>query len=167
MPFFQYLDRECPFLTWYFLNLTGIPRVVKYFLIVGVGVPALMCFVLITCYICGRVQSYAGNNRQHHHLGHVESFSSALSPPTFVVGLEESVIQSYPKTVLGESRRLVKPDDSTCPICLSEYRPKETLKTIPLCHHCFHASCIDEWLRRNGTCPLCRNSPMPSPTAPE
>jgi hypothetical protein len=55
--------------------------------------------------------------------------------------------------------RLPKPNDNTCPICLSEYQPKETLKTIPECQHCFHAECIDEWLSLNATCPICRNSP--------
>lgn len=75
------------------------------------------------------------------------------------MGLDGPTIESYPKIVLGESKRLPKVDDATCAICLSEYEAKETLRTIPPCQHCFHADCIDEWLKLNGTCPVCRNSP--------
>ncbi|KAK1558824.1 hypothetical protein Q3G72_007117 [Acer saccharum] len=89
----------------------------------------------------------------------------AVTPqPTIVVmGLDESTIESYQKVVLGESKRLPGPNSSTCSICLSEYCSKETIRCIPECKHCFHADCIDEWLRLNSSCPLCRNSPAPSP----
>lgn len=81
--------------------------------------------------------------------------------PGIVMGLDESTIESYTKVVLGESRRIPGINDSICPICLSEYCTKETLRCIPDCRHCFHAECIDEWLRLNGTCPVCRSSPSP------
>ncbi|KAJ6873005.1 hypothetical protein NC651_031991 [Populus alba x Populus x berolinensis] len=66
------------------------------------------------------------------------------------MGLEESTIESFDKLVLGESKRLPGPNGSTCAICLSEYNSKETLRMIPECNHCFHADCVDEWLRMNG-----------------
>lgn len=82
-------------------------------------------------------------------------------PPTAVVvtGLDESTIESYQKVVLGESRRLPGLNDTTCAICLCDYITKETIRCIPECKHCFHAECIDEWLRLNATCPVCRNDP--------
>ncbi|GFY97458.1 hypothetical protein Acr_11g0017640 [Actinidia rufa] len=83
-------------------------------------------------------------------------------PSTPISGLDDSTIESYTMVVLGESRRLPGPNDGTCSICLSEYHAKETVKSIPECKHCFHAECIDEWLRMNGTCPVCRNSPSPA-----
>ncbi|KAJ8442107.1 hypothetical protein Cgig2_007945 [Carnegiea gigantea] len=75
-------------------------------------------------------------------------------------GLDRSTIESYPKVVLGESQRLPKPDDKSCPICLGEYLPKEALRTLPHCGHSFHVDCIDEWLTMNASCPVCRNSPI-------
>ncbi|AES82790.1 putative RING-H2 finger protein ATL21A isoform X2 [Medicago truncatula] len=82
------------------------------------------------------------------------------------MGLDESTIESFGKVVLGESRRLpgVGHNDGTgcCSICLSEYNSKDIIRCIPECKHCFHAHCIDEWLRMNATCPVCRNSPFPS-----
>lgn len=78
-------------------------------------------------------------------------------------GLDESTIESYTKVIIGESLRLpAGPNHITCPICLSDYDANQTLRCIPECQHCFHSECIDEWLRRKGTCPVCRNSPSPA-----
>ncbi|KAK3006679.1 hypothetical protein RJ639_016947 [Escallonia herrerae] len=138
----------------------GLSSSARYAITVGAGVPTLLCAVGLFCFVCGRVKAYNRRGRGHS----ISEFSSTVAPqPTLVMGLDGPTIESYPKTTLGESRRLPKPDDNTCPICLSEYRPKETLRSIPECQHCFHADCIDEWLRLNATCPVCRNSPPRSP----
>ncbi|KAL6177408.1 hypothetical protein ACLB2K_048934 [Fragaria x ananassa] len=74
-------------------------------------------------------------------------------------GLDQKTIDSYPKTQLGDSRGFPSSGDNACPICLGEYQARETIRTIPECNHYFHANCVDTWLRRNPTCPLCRNPP--------
>ncbi|KAK9121898.1 hypothetical protein Syun_019515 [Stephania yunnanensis] len=140
----------------------GLPRAIRYLVTLGVGVPALMFAIAMTCYVCARINAANSNRHPYNSRRAIEPSSTATvspQPTILMVGLDEPTIESYPKTVLGESRRLPKSDDNSCPICLSEYRPKETLKTIPDCEHCFHAECIDEWLRINASCPLCRNSP--------
>lgn len=48
-----------------------------------------------------------------------------------------------------------------CSICLSEYEAGDILRQLPPCEHVFHLPCIDSWLRRNKTCPVCRNSLEP------
>ncbi|KAJ8442126.1 hypothetical protein Cgig2_007964 [Carnegiea gigantea] len=53
--------------------------------------------------------------------------------PVHSGGLDRSTIESYTKVMLGERRRLPKPDDKSCPICLGEYLPKEALWTLPHC----------------------------------
>eukprot|EP00250_Pteridium_aquilinum_P010326 c19302_g1_i2 orf=522-815(-) len=45
-----------------------------------------------------------------------------------------------------------------CAVCLGEYKEEELLRTLPQCGHNFHASCIDAWLQRHATCPVCRMS---------
>lgn len=134
----------------------GIPRSAKYGIIVGVGVPGLLCLIGLSCYICSKINAYTQRRRNP-----VPEFSLSESQQTAVkvAGLDALTIESYPKTLLGESRRLPNPNDSTCPICLTEYQPKDALRTIPDCKHYFHVGCIDEWLKLNTTCPLCRNSP--------
>ncbi|KAF5735000.1 putative ring finger protein [Tripterygium wilfordii] len=134
----------------------GIPRSAKYGIAIGIGIPGLLCLIGLVGYLYGRVKSYS----QRHRAVSTE-FSSSIAPqPVIIVsGLDGQTIEKFPKTLLGESRRLPRPGDNTCPICLAEYQPKETIRTIPECNHYFHAVCIDEWLRMNPTCPLCRKSP--------
>eukprot|EP00516_Mucochytrium_quahogii_P005219 CAMPEP_0203763034 /NCGR_PEP_ID=MMETSP0098-20131031/15754_1 /ASSEMBLY_ACC=CAM_ASM_000208 /TAXON_ID=96639 /ORGANISM=" , Strain NY0313808BC1" /LENGTH=590 /DNA_ID=CAMNT_0050657637 /DNA_START=262 /DNA_END=2031 /DNA_ORIENTATION=- len=42
-----------------------------------------------------------------------------------------------------------------CSICLIDFEKKEVLKQLP-CKHLFHEECIEPWLYRRGTCPLCK-----------
>jgi hypothetical protein len=43
-------------------------------------------------------------------------------------------------------------------VCLGEYQLNEKLQQLPVCKHLFHVQCIDEWLAKNTTCPICRIS---------
>ncbi|XP_042416761.1 E3 ubiquitin-protein ligase ATL9-like [Zingiber officinale] len=44
-----------------------------------------------------------------------------------------------------------------CAVCLAEFGCDDTLRVLPRCGHGYHAECIDPWLLRHATCPLCRN----------
>jgi len=39
---------------------------------------------------------------------------------------------------------------------LADYKEREVLRIMPKCGHTFHLSCIDIWLRKQSTCPVCR-----------
>ncbi|KAK4840069.1 hypothetical protein QYF36_027112 [Acer negundo] len=133
----------------------GIPKSVHIVVITCAGVPVVLCLVGLLLVVFGKFKSYIRNRS-------LPEYNSTITPQpalTTTAGLDTLTIESYPKILLGESRRLPKPDDNMCPICLCEYKPMETLKTIPECMHCFHADCIDEWLQLNASCPICRNSP--------
>jgi Zn finger protein HypA/HybF involved in hydrogenase expression len=56
----------------------------------------------------------------------------------------------------------------SCAICLSEYAGAgELVRVVPACRHFFHAECgVDGWLRKSGTCPLCRGRVTPLPGLP-
>ncbi|XLR10097.1 hypothetical protein HN51_046686 [Arachis hypogaea] len=47
-------------------------------------------------------------------------------------------------------------EDTQCVICLADFREREVLRIMPKCNHTFHLSCIDIWLRKQSTCPVCR-----------
>lgn len=144
---------------------SGFAKSAKYGLILGIGIPGLLCIIGLTFYISRRVSARNQNQNQNQNRRYTNTeYSPSVFPQPIVLtlGLDGPTIESYPKTILGESKRLPKPSDNTCPICLSEYQPKEALRSIPDCNHYFHADCIDEWLRMNATCPLCRNSPQSS-----
>ncbi|EYU21264.1 hypothetical protein MIMGU_mgv1a020651mg, partial [Erythranthe guttata] len=45
-----------------------------------------------------------------------------------------------------------------CVVCLCRVIRGEKYKILPNCNHGFHSHCIDSWLKRHSTCPLCRSS---------
>ncbi|KAK8500546.1 hypothetical protein V6N13_073545 [Hibiscus sabdariffa] len=122
----------------------GLSIEAKFGIMFGVGIP--VSFILGLLF-------YLKVNDGHNDQNPSSETSSAIK------GLDEQIIETYPMTLLSESRRLARPGDNTCSICLCEYLAKETLRTIPDCNHYFHADCIDEWLTLNVACPLCRSSP--------
>ncbi|PPD98666.1 hypothetical protein GOBAR_DD04295 [Gossypium barbadense] len=82
------------------------------------------------------------------------------------VGLDQAVINSYPKFQFSKDRSAAVDSsnvNTTCSICLCEYKDSEMLRMMPECRHYFHVPCLDAWLKLNGSCPVCRNSPLPTP----
>jgi hypothetical protein len=83
-------------------------------------------------------------------------------------GIDEATLDSYPKMLYSEKvfrslrseeeEELEAEENSCCSICLSDYRESEVVGSMPDCGHMFHAVCIDRWLRRHPTCPVCRTS---------
>ncbi|KAK4415834.1 RING-H2 finger protein ATL20 [Sesamum alatum] len=75
-------------------------------------------------------------------------------------GLDESKILACTEIiVLSESGETIPSgNNGTCSICLENYCQKETIRLISKCGHCFHATCIQQWLGKNSTCPVCRTS---------
>ncbi|AES93943.1 putative RING-H2 finger protein ATL21A [Medicago truncatula] len=126
-----------------------------YFFPVVWGISGLLFFMWVTLSVC--------KDRQQNHTQQTQTITniepSNQEPHWFVFGLDHSRIEQYPKIQLAENGQLPKFIDNVCSICLSEYKPMETLRSIPQCNHHFHADCIDVWLKMNATCPLCRNLP--------
>lgn len=51
--------------------------------------------------------------------------------------------------------KIAKSNSGKCDICLKEYEIDEITKVMP-CKHKFHSECIDAWLSKTNSCPLCR-----------
>ncbi|KAI8899537.1 hypothetical protein BC833DRAFT_361219 [Globomyces pollinis-pini] len=45
-------------------------------------------------------------------------------------------------------------EDALCAICLGDYEELENIRQLG-CRHHFHAECVDSWLEKMATCPLC------------
>ncbi|XVF10415.1 hypothetical protein REPUB_Repub07fG0180900 [Reevesia pubescens] len=134
---------------------TGFPTYVRY-----VALFVVVSGLCIIGFIVGIRRKIEFHGQDQGQLPSAEISNSTYTPQLQNVvakGLDTPTIEMYPTTLLGESLQLPKPTDNICPICLLEYQAKDTLRTIPSCMHYFHVDCIDEWLKRNATCPLCRN----------
>mmetsp|Transcript_2738 Transcript_2738/g.4181 ORF Transcript_2738/g.4181 Transcript_2738/m.4181 type:complete len:339 (-) Transcript_2738:405-1421(-) len=46
-------------------------------------------------------------------------------------------------------------ENNTCTVCMDDFKSGDTLRTLP-CLHRYHKECIDPWLTRNRTCPICK-----------
>ena len=83
-----------------------------------------------------------------------------LTSETFTVGadalgLSHKEVQSLPSFVYGGvGRALWADDDRRCSICLCDVEVGEAVRELQ-CHHHFHQPCIDEWLGKRASCPLC------------
>uniref|UniRef100_T1IUL2 RING-type domain-containing protein n=1 Tax=Strigamia maritima TaxID=126957 RepID=T1IUL2_STRMM len=60
-------------------------------------------------------------------------------------------------TLVPLCERLLGDNDvlEVCVICLEEEKFGQHVKDLP-CSHVFHSKCIDTWLLKNYSCPLCR-----------
>lgn len=72
---------------------------------------------------------------------------------------------------LNQNTELIiySPLDSTteiCGICRNNFQSMEICRKLLGCRHFFHQRCVDSWLHRNITCPMCRKFVLPLPTPP-
>ncbi|KAI3960653.1 hypothetical protein MKX01_003827 [Papaver californicum] len=74
-----------------------------------------------------------------------------------VKGLTGDSVTKIPKIeITGKNNVDASGDCICCSVCLQDLQPGETVRRLPHCNHMFHLSCIDKWLIKHGSCPLCR-----------
>ncbi|XDV19959.1 hypothetical protein PO909_025352 [Leuciscus waleckii] len=93
-------------------------------------------------------------------LAHLESLAIDVEqahPPA-----TEQIIDCLPQiTVHAENIE----QEQCCAICCCEY-VKDEIATLLPCRHMFHKLCVTLWLRKSGTCPVCRHVLTPEVTDP-
>ncbi|GFP82334.1 putative RING-H2 finger protein atl53, partial [Phtheirospermum japonicum] len=75
----------------------------------------------------------------------------AIPPPLGPTGNGTIVIETY----IHENSK--KGEGGGCAICLEEYKDRERRAVISTCDHRYHEACIEAWLAKHDTCPLCRS----------
>ncbi|XP_043706668.1 RING-H2 finger protein ATL67-like [Telopea speciosissima] len=150
-----------------------------YAIAIALGFLVFLSTVLLASYVCfrahsrTRARSRSPNNPESADTSNADGVilpriifvaedDDGSRDEESVVGLDQTVINSYPKFPFSKSRDCGS-GDSMCSICLCDYKDGEMLRMMPDCRHFFHLYCIDAWLRLNASCPVCRNSPLPTP----
>ncbi|KAL4554821.1 hypothetical protein LXL04_037427 [Taraxacum kok-saghyz] len=70
-------------------------------------------------------------------------------------GLSDDDLNRLPKCQFS-NRKGEECKHTNCAICLQDFENEEEGRELPNCGHGFHLDCIDEWLIRQGSCPICR-----------
>ncbi|XP_043708240.1 NEP1-interacting protein 1-like [Telopea speciosissima] len=72
-------------------------------------------------------------------------------------GLSGDSVEKIPKIKITNMNNVdASGERVSCSVCLQDFQLGEMVRSLPYCHHMFHLPCIDEWLIRHGSCPLCR-----------
>lgn len=110
-----------------------------------------------------------------HHSAHLGLATGAPTPDRSCVdllrrllgagGATELRIAAIPTRVLRVEAGVVSCGDcaedplafgqDTCSICLDGYEKNNRVRVLG-CNHVYHSSCIEAWLRRRPTCPMCQ-----------
>ncbi|CAM0911694.1 unnamed protein product [Alopecurus aequalis] len=71
-------------------------------------------------------------------------------------GMTADAIAELPATRITEQQAAAQ--NAGCSVCLQEFEAGQTARSLPGCGHSFHLRCIDGWLCRHASCPLCRGA---------
>ncbi|KAK2408778.1 RING/U-box superfamily protein [Trifolium repens] len=72
-------------------------------------------------------------------------------------GLSGASVENIPTiSITSDNNFDISGDRVSCSVCLQDFQIGETVRSLPHCHHMFHLPCIDKWLIKHGSCPLCR-----------
>ncbi|XP_020217052.1 RING-H2 finger protein ATL39 [Cajanus cajan] len=121
--------------------------------IIGFGLSATFIVFVCTRIICGRLRERVGSRTIYE----IETRSDIERAEYHGNDPEPAFVAAIP-TLNFNQEAFSNFESTQCVICLAEYKEKELLRIIPKCGHSFHLSCIDMWLRKQSTCPVCRLS---------
>ncbi|KAK3034886.1 hypothetical protein RJ639_033249 [Escallonia herrerae] len=120
--------------------------------IIGFAMSATFIVFFCARLICGRLRRF-----ESRQMFEIDARIDLEQPEHRIAGLEPVLVAAIP-TMKFNHEAFSSMEDAQCTICLGEYEEKEVLRIMPKCGHSFHLSCIDVWLRKQSTCPVCRLS---------
>lgn len=119
--------------------------------VIGFGMSAAFIVFVCTRLLCGRIRPADSRSTPLN----LELRSDIDQLEHRIIGLEPVLLATIP-TVKFKRKDFSSREDIQCSICLGEYEEREILRVMPSCRHNFHCACIDIWLQKQTTCPICR-----------
>ncbi|CAL5198399.1 unnamed protein product [Lathyrus oleraceus] len=104
---------------------------------------------ILTAYNLQFEQVGIANNTGYDEIHDVHSLVAASR------GLPGDTLSKLPHhTILKDT----KAENTLCAICLQDMEVGEVARSLPRCYHTFHLICVDKWLLKNDSCPICRQN---------
>ena len=67
---------------------------------------------------------------------------------------DATIVSELPETKIDDIKKLDK-DKQNCVICMEDFKNGDKSTNLP-CLHMFHTNCIQSWLKKQNTCPICK-----------
>nr|DAD40698.1 TPA_asm: hypothetical protein HUJ06_015021 [Nelumbo nucifera] len=120
-----------------------------------IGVIALLVIYVLISYLVIVLESLGDGNRINGVEGRINT-GAPRKAGCKNSGISLDELQKIPCSGHGHGWRRSQSQSSGCAICLEGIRPGEQCRVLPGCTHVFHVECVDPWLTRSLTCPVCR-----------
>ncbi|XP_048356009.1 RING finger protein 148 [Sphaerodactylus townsendi] len=90
----------------------------------------------------------------YHCIGKLRSMRNPTERCQGILDIKTTINQLELRT-LKEDDNEVASNSESCAVCLETYKPKDVVRVLR-CRHLFHKVCVDPWLLKNQTCPVCK-----------
>jgi len=113
--------------------------------------------------VCNTVYEILVNSNMTDIIGYSNSvqfrITYKIEPKKNPIKIREKLKHLGPYEIIKKDDKLLL-NNSTCNICLNDYKCREYKRVLYKCKHTFHKKCVDKWLvhSKNMQCPLCRVS---------
>ena len=67
---------------------------------------------------------------------------------------DAAIVSELPETKIDDINKLDN-DKKNCVICMEDFKAGDISTNLP-CLHMFHTNCIQSWLKKQNTCPICK-----------
>ncbi|KAL5111412.1 hypothetical protein TcWFU_001599 [Taenia crassiceps] len=69
----------------------------------------------------------------------------------------KKALKQLPVKCLNQVDPLISEGFEQCAICIEVFKPQDLIRSLP-CRHMYHRACIDPWLLKHRSCPLCKQN---------
>ncbi|KAM7532899.1 hypothetical protein Aperf_G00000128657 [Anoplocephala perfoliata] len=69
----------------------------------------------------------------------------------------KKALKQLPVKCLDQVDNLISEGFDQCAICIEIFKPHDLIRSLP-CRHMYHRACIDPWLLKHRSCPLCKQN---------
>ncbi|CAM8979115.1 unnamed protein product [Rhodiola kirilowii] len=116
---------------------------------VVIGILSIMFSLTFIILVYAKFCHSAATARHFHR----DAFGGLTRTRSQLSGIDKKVIEALPFFRFSALRG--SKEGLECAVCLSKFEDVEMLRLLPICKHAFHISCIDQWLEKHSSCPLC------------